>query len=232
MSGMDMGTTKSRSPITPRMAWILVSLLFGLGTWLIGQGAWIHVKAVTAQWLLQQAWQATLIDQKPVKPWPWADTGPVGQLVIPHLGINQIILADASGQSLAFGPGIVRHRKALGEHSMSLILSGHRDTHFSFVQDIRLGDAIQLQTLQGTWHRFIVNSTDVRDSRTDLLPTTEEESNLRLITCYPFDAVLPGGPLRYVVGARLKAQRVVTQTEASASSAGGSRGRGMMMEGG
>jgi len=32
-----------------------------------------------------------------------------------------------------------------------------------------------------------------------LLPT--ERAMLTLITCYPFDAVVPGGPLRYVVRA-------------------------------
>lgn len=91
------------------MVWIAASLLFVLGSCLVGQGLWIQVKAVAAQWLLQQAWAQTLETQQPAKPWPWADTWPVGRLMVPRLGINQIILADTSGQSLAFGPGQVEN---------------------------------------------------------------------------------------------------------------------------
>lgn len=91
------------------MVWIATTLLFALGSWLIGQGLWIHMKATAAQWLLQHAWTRTIKTQKPAKPWPWADTWPVGRLLVPRLGINQVILADASGRSLAFGPGLVGH---------------------------------------------------------------------------------------------------------------------------
>ncbi len=83
-----------------------------------------------------------------------------------------------------------------------LILSGHRDTHFSFVRDLQLGDKISMQTLPGTWHTFIVEKVEVIDSRIDRLKTKQETNDLRLITCYPFDALVPGGPLRYIVTAR------------------------------
>ena len=225
---MDLVTTVSRTPVTLRMAWIVASLLLVFGSWLIGQGAWIHVKALAAQWLLQHAWQETLATQQPVKPWPWADTWPVGRLIVPRLGINQIILADASGQSLAFGPGKVRNGTFSDEDSQGLLLSGHRDTHFSFVRDVQLGERMTVQTRQGNWRSFVVETLEVVDSRFDTLPTNEGKADLRLITCYPFDAVLPGGPLRYVVIARHVVSRVVAQAVASARAAGGSRGKGMM----
>lgn len=57
---MDLVTTTPRAPVTRRMVWVVASALFIFGSWLIGQGAWIHVKAVAAQWLLQHAWQETL----------------------------------------------------------------------------------------------------------------------------------------------------------------------------
>jgi sortase A len=199
---MDLVTTVSRTPVTLRMAWIVASLLLVFGSWLIGQGVWIHVKALAAQWLLQHAWQETLATQQPVKPWPWADTWPVGRLIVPRLGINQIILADASGQSLAFGPGKLGNGEFSDDDSQGLLLSGHRDTHFSFVRDVQLGDKMTVQTRQGNWRSFVVETLEVVDSRIDTLPTNEGKADLRLITCYPFDAVLPGGPLRYVVTAR------------------------------
>ncbi len=100
-----MDATTSRTDVTPRMSRVLAGLLLVLGGWLIGQGLWIPVKAIAAQWLLQHAWAQTLKTQQPAKPWPWADTWPVGRLLVPRHGIDQIILADASGRSLAFGPG-------------------------------------------------------------------------------------------------------------------------------
>ena len=232
MPDWDLVTTTPRPPVAHRMVWVVAGLLFVLGIWLIGQGAWIHVKAMTAQWLLKQAWEEMLHTHQPVKPWPWADTWPVGRLMVPRLSINQIILANASGQSLAFGPGKVRNERYLDKDSPSLIVSGHRDTHFSFLQDLQLGDVITVQTVQEEWQSFVVNNTEIVDSRTEHLPQNQKRADLQLITCYPFDAVLPGGPLRYVVTAEPDVSRIVFQTDASASAAGGSRGRGIMVEGG
>ena len=191
-----------RRLITTRMTWIIASLLFAFGSWLIGQGAWIHIKAETAQWLLERAWQKTLITQQSAKPWPWADTWPVGRLIVPRLNIDQIILGNTSGQSLAFGPGKVPMNNTLEDDPQGMILSGHRDTHFSFLQDLRQGDRIQIQTPQGAWQNHVIQKMDVVDSRIQPLTVNERSSNLRLITCYPFDAIQPGGPLRYVVSAQ------------------------------
>jgi sortase A len=130
-------------------------------------------------------------------------------LVIPRLGINQIILADASGRSLAFGPGQVGNGEFSDAKNERLILSGHRDTHFSFLRDVQRGDAMTLQTVQGDWLKYVVEETAVLDSRTEQLLRYPEEASLLLITCYPFDALLPGGPFRYVVKARAVAPRVI-----------------------
>ena len=209
MDHMDLDPATPRRPVTISMVWIVASLLFVLGSWLLGQGLWIHVKAVAAQWLLQNAWNETLNTKKPIKPWPWADTWPVGRLIVPRLGINQIILADASGRSLAFGPGQVGNGEFSDAKNESLILSGHRDTHFSFLRDVQPGEIINLQTAEGLWLKYEVEETAVLDSRTEQLLRYPEEASLLLITCYPFDALLPGGPFRYVVKARAVAPRVI-----------------------
>jgi sortase A len=44
---------------------------------------------------------------------------------------------------------------------------------------------------------------DVVDSRRSSLLLDTEQSVLSLVTCYPFDAPEPGGPMRYVVTARM-----------------------------
>jgi sortase A len=227
MDHMVLGTATARTTVTIRMGWIVAVLLFVLGSWLIGQGLWIHVKAVAAQWLLQNAWHETLNTQQPIKPWPWADTWPVGRLIVPRLGINQIILADASGRSLAFGPGKVGNGMFSDAKNQSLILSGHRDTHFSFLRDVQHGDAMTLQTVQGDWLKYVVEETAVLDSQTDQLLRSPEEASLLLVTCYPFDALLPGGPLRYVVKARAVAPLALPPTATSAMPGDRSKGRGI-----
>ena len=198
---MDVFTT-TRTAVVHRMTWMMASLLLIFGSWLIGQGVWIHLKAFVAQRLLQQAWQETLTTQQPIKPWSWADTWPAGRLVVPRLEINQIILANASGQSLAFGPGKVGNKPISAKTKGHIILSGHRDTHFSFIRDIHIGERMKLQTLQGHWKHYVVEHLEIVDSRTKPLFAHQKTNSLQLITCYPFDAVQPGGPLRYVVTAK------------------------------
>ncbi len=202
MPDMDLVSTTSCTPLSHRMTWVIAIMLFAFGSWLIGQGAWIHLKAVTAQYLLHHAWQQTLTSRQPAKPWPWADTWPVGRLLVPRLDIDQIILAGTSGQSLAFGPGKARNRQDLAHNSPNILLSGHRDTHFSFMRDIQHGDRLSMQSSQGKWLNFTVRSMEVMDSRIQTLHLNQDEVDLRLITCYPFDALSTGGPLRYVVQAR------------------------------
>ncbi len=204
MAHMDLDHATTRTLTIHGMAWIVAGLLFVLGSWLIGQGAWIHIKAVTAQWLLQEAWEEMLHTHQPVKPWPWADTWPAGQLAVPRLHINQIILANASGQSLAFGPGMVGNGNVVRTDTESLIVSGHRDTHFSFVRDLQPQDTINVQTIHGKWHTFIIEKTRIIDSRRESLSIDDRHPTLQLVTCYSFDALVPGGPLRYVVTATLR----------------------------
>ena len=198
MDHMDLGPATPRGPVTIRMVWIVGSLLFVLGSWLIGQGLWIHVKAAAAQWLLQQAWDETLKTQQPAKPWPWADTWPVGRLIVPRLGINQIILADASGRSLAFGPGQFSGSTRPGETG-TILVSGHRDTHFQFLQQLQEDDLIHIEWPTGHRTTYTVQELTVVDSRYTHLTNHAGSEALILTTCFPFDAIVPGGPLRYVV---------------------------------
>jgi sortase A len=193
-----MVASTDRTILNRRMGWVLVGVLFALGSWLISQGVWIHVKATAAQWLLQQAWARTLKKQHPAKPWPWADTWPVGRLLVPRHGIDQIILADASGRSLAFGPGLLSG-SAWPDESGSIILSGHRDTHFQFLQYLQKGDLLFVEWPTGHQASYTVQELAVVDSRHTRLVSHDDAEAVILTTCFPFDAIVPGGPLRYAV---------------------------------
>lgn len=175
-------------------------LLAGTGLWQLGAAGAIHAKAWLAQVLLERAWADTLAGQAEARPWPWADTAPVGRLQVPDLDIDQIVLAGASGRTLAFGPAHLdgTARPGMVGHS---VLSGHRDTHFAFLRNLRPGSELRLQGGDGTWRRYRVGEARVIDARQAWLISGEGRNALTLVTCYPFDALEPGGPLRYVVSA-------------------------------
>jgi sortase A len=58
-----------------------------------------------------------------------------------------------------------------------------------------------LQSRIGQWIHFTVQDRQIVDSRITSIRTDVEDTQLVLVTCYPFDAIMPGGPLRYVVTA-------------------------------
>ena len=80
------------------------------------------------------------------------------------------------------------------------MISGHRDTHFNFLKNLQAGDRLIVQTKDRTQH-FEVIAAEIVDSRTSELVIEPATSRISLVTCYPFDAPLAGGPLRWVVTA-------------------------------
>ncbi|MEM9682193.1 MAG: class GN sortase [Pseudomonadota bacterium] len=194
--------------MTHRLAFAAASLLLLLGGSQIGGGLWIYAKATLAQVLIKQAWANRLSGDGSDRPWPWADTAPVAQLAVPARGIDQIVLAGASGRTLAFGPGHMDGTAAPGEAGLAVI-TGHRDTHFRFLKDLAPGDELLLTDAAGARHRYRVSVGRVVDSTTTGLSLDGIAAQVALVTCYPFDAVNPGGPLRYVVFAEAVAQTPV-----------------------
>ena len=182
----------------PRTLTALIVCLLALGGWQLGEGSWIYAKAGLAQHLLQRAWSRTLAGETGVKPWPWADTWPVARLIVPSQHIDQIVLAGAYGRTLAFGPGHVESAQPIGS-SGTIILTGHRDTHFGFLQQLERNDVIELDTATGIRRRYRVKETLIADSRTASIGIEHDQSQLILITCYPFDSPMPGTLWRYVV---------------------------------
>ena len=180
---------------------MLIAVLLLLAAVLIGDGCWIRGKAVLAQALLQRAWQQSIALGRPVKAWPWADTWPVASLRVARLGVDAIVLEGESGEVLAFGPG---HLAASVQPAQvgNCVLAGHRDTSFSFLAGIRTGDIVSMQARTGKEFRYQIISTAVE--RYDHLFLEDATSPwLTLITCYPFNSPVPGGPLRFIVFARM-----------------------------
>lgn len=167
----------------------------------LGESIRIQAKAVLAQLLIERAWERSLESGADEAPWHWADTWPVAKLRFEQSGKAVIVLAGANGGSLPFGPSHIDGTAFPGEAGSSLI-AGHRDTHFRLLKDINAGETILVQTRSGAWVSYIVESLDVVDSRQHpVWAVTHTRDELQLITCYPFDALAVGGPLRYIVTA-------------------------------
>ncbi len=181
---------------------MLLAVLALVGVQQLGTSALIYAKAALAPHLMAYAWEASLNDGgQPHKPWPWADTWPVARLSVPELGIEQYVLAGATGNALAFGPGLDSAGAAPGDTGTTII-AGHRDTHFSFLQELKPAMTFDIELADGRSLRYRAGAAQVIDSRQPAArPSLTGPARLELVTCYPFDAVVPGGPLRYIVSA-------------------------------
>ena len=126
---------------------------------------------------------------------------PLVRIVVPRLGVSQIVLSNSSGRTLAFGPAHLSGTGFPGEVGHSVV-TGHRDTHFRFLKELDLDDVIRVQKADGIYVEFVVIGTNVFDARSAHLTEVEARKILTLVTCYPFDALIAGTPYRYVVSAK------------------------------
>lgn len=206
-----MSTRFRLRPRRRTLARLLVLLLVLLGLLLVTQALWMPLKAVLAQSLLRRAY-----DQAPgqARPWRWADFAAVAELRVPRLGLRQLVLDQASPRALAFGPGLQIGVAGRDPRGQRLVLAGHRDSHFAWLAELRLGDELQLAVPQRASTaaasevvevRYRVAQTQVFDTRrVGLAASTADgdgDGELLLTTCWPFDALVAGGPLRYAVRA-------------------------------
>jgi LPXTG-site transpeptidase (sortase) family protein len=126
----------------------------------------------------------------------------VGRLEIPRVGLSVVVLDGDDERTLLLGAGRVPGTSRAGGTG-NLVISGHRDTFFRPLREVRKGDQIRVTTLDGVYP-YVVKWTSVVDpSDTGVLADTPEPS-LTLVTCYPFQFVGPA-PQRFVVRARLAA---------------------------
>lgn len=174
---------------------VLVTAVLFSGVSLL-HATWIPVKAEVAQWLIKRSWERVRTGDMNARPWPWADTRAAGVLSVPDLGIRQVVLQGNSGRNLAFGPVMLDH----SDGGQDRVLSGHRDTHFRFLEKLQHGDLLTFSTAEREVY-YRVAFIDVVDSSETQIIIDPSVKRLSLVTCYPFDSLDAGGPLRYVVTA-------------------------------
>ncbi|MCK1393363.1 class GN sortase [Bradyrhizobium sp. 1] len=172
-----------------------------VGVILFGDGAYIHAKAWLAQVLLDRAFNESVTTGRAVKPWSWADTWPVARIEVKRIGASAIVLDGTSGQALAFGPGHLNQTVDAGERGIA-VYAAHRDTHFRFLRNVAIGDAIDVTRSDGKHFRYRADSSAVVHFDTSGIDPAAQGFELVLATCWPFDAIT-SGPERYVLHATL-----------------------------
>lgn len=183
--------------------WISLSLM--LGIYQFSGGFYIFAKAELAQYLIADAWHKGLQSDEQYKPWPWADTHPVAELIIKDK--SWYVLAGASGRNLAFAPTHVSSTPEPGEKGNSVIV-GHRDTQFNSLKRLQKGDLIEVKTKHRRQQFKVTMLRIALDSQLEYVQNNigndtfdDGQSILTLVTCYPFDSMLPNPTHRYVVRA-------------------------------
>lgn len=182
-----------------RFTHLLAAAMSVSGLGLLIAGSWIPLKADLAQFMMNHSWQRALAGEQEPPPWPWADTWPVARLTLPD-GSTTVVLSGTSGHALAFAPGHMVGTPMPGAEG-NAVVAAHRDTHFRSLREVGPGDPILVQRPDGRLSVYRVTRTGVVDQADLSVLRQTRGRHLTLITCYPFDTLETGGPLRYVVQA-------------------------------
>ena len=124
----------------------------------------------------------------------------IGELEIPRLRVNALILEGDNSTELRRGAGHIPGTALPGFPSGNMAIAGHRDTIFRPLRNIRTGDLILVRTVAGTYSYSVQYARVVTPNDVPVLGGTRERE-LTLVTCYPFYYV-GSAPNRFIVRAR------------------------------
>jgi sortase A len=128
--------------------------------------------------------------------------GLIGRIDIPRLGVSAIVIEGDGTTTLRRAVGHIPGTALPGEPG-NVGISGHRDTFFRPLRNIRRNDIVTLTTLQGEYRYRVLSTRIVTPNNVAVLdPSTNE--TLTLVTCYPFYFV-GSAPNRFIV----RAERVI-----------------------
>ena len=175
---------------------LIIVLSFGIGFYFLTSSGYMLMKAELSHYFIKNAWSKTLKDKNHHKPWSWADTYPIMKLNIPTLSKSSYILQGESGRNMAFSVVHLSTSGMPGELK-STVLSGHKDSHFEYLQELKIGDLIMIQDKLNSYS-YSISTIKIIDKNKEKL-NIRNTNELILTTCYPFNDLMIGGPLRYVV---------------------------------
>jgi sortase A len=123
---------------------------------------------------------------------------PLGRIEISSIGIAAMILEGTDARTLRRAVGHIPGTPLPGQRG-NVAITGHRDTFFRPLRNIRKNDEIKLTTLTGSY-RYWVDSIKVVEAEDMEVLDNSDDAILTLVTCYPFYYVGPA-PKRFIVRA-------------------------------
>ncbi|HEY9515099.1 MAG TPA: class D sortase [Gemmatimonadaceae bacterium] len=119
---------------------------------------------------------------------PLAHGAPIGRLLIPSIGLDEVVVEGVDEAQLEAGPGHVPESVLPGEDG-NAVISAHRDRHFHSLGTVTLGDTVITETLAGL-RRWVVSGRRIAEAgQPAIFPTNEPV--LTLTTCWPIRYVGP-----------------------------------------
>jgi sortase A len=125
--------------------------------------------------------------------------GLIGRIEIPRLLLSAVVVEGTGKTVLRRAVGHIPGT-ALPGQAGNVGLTGHRDTFFRSLKDLKIKDEIQFSTLAGNFN-YEVESLRVVDPDNVGVLAPSGHNVLTLVTCYPFYFVGPA-PKRWIVTAR------------------------------
>lgn len=131
-------------------------------------------------------------------PAPVVAGAPVARLLIPRIGLDEIVVEGVDEFALNAGPGHLPGSAFPGETG-NAIISAHRDRHFSRLGGISLGDTVITESGQHTTRWVVLSKRVVSADAPALFHTSD--ATLTLTTCWPI-RYLGTAPERLLVVAK------------------------------
>jgi sortase A len=124
--------------------------------------------------------------------------GLIGRLEIQRLGLSVMVTEGDDHRTLRRAVGHIPGTALPGQIG-NIALTGHRDTFFRPLRNIRIDDIVTLSTLQGEYRYRVLATQVVSPDHVSVLDPGRNEI-LTLITCHPFYFV-GAAPNRFIVRA-------------------------------
>lgn len=184
----------------------LEALSWGLGLLCLAFWGLIRLQIHQAQQQFERIFDEVATTTRPTRvdaPPPFIGD-PVARLEIPAIGLSAMVAegVDESVLATAVGhlPGSALPDPGHGLAGGNVVLAAHRDSFFSRLRDIAVGDEILLADRGSSTTIYRVDDIRVlAPDRIEVMAPTPEPV-VTLITCYPFEFLGPA-PLRWIVRA-------------------------------
>ncbi len=123
-----------------------------------------------------------------------------GLLYIPAINAELAIVEGTDPNDLEKGVGHYKDSYYPDENGQ-IVLSGHRDTVFRKLGELKLTDILEVQMPYGNYQYEITHTKIVDADDTSIITLQNDEEELILTTCYPF-SYIGDAPDRYIIYAK------------------------------